>query len=461
MYLPLGLLLGTLLIMAVVSSSVIPLTVCVLAGCLTSLFQIYTFPIAGIYLSAALMCWLAAWRFALPDSGLWQWTWMRALLLFNVVGIVSIVWSPNKVLGIRYFIYSLPLLLAAHAIYALTRANPKAARRCVHVLLASTLVEAVLVIIFRLLPNVELAFLRSPVARLFISANSLIALFTTSPNNVLDPDKAGGFFLNANVASAFLGFCAVSAWYIGQADRSVLLRVVAFFNWFAVLLAGSKAALVLALAVPVLVLIVETFSSRQINLKAIIGGLLTASVAFVAVALLWNQSLASRFEHDSLSTLGTRRAIWGFARQAIQTHPFLGLGFGGWDKEFPLYAFMHGVGFNFPPHNSLLIAWTQSGLPGVLAAVCWIAAVYVGITRAVRMGGAVGQLGLGVGGAFTWYLIQGFGENIGVIGEVHLTPFLGLLLGYMCARCEAIEAINVRDVASDRGSFAASTVPAI
>src|ERR1700730_12558719 len=98
--------------MGLIAPAVVPLRFSVAIGCVTTFFQLYTFPILGIYLSIALLAWLAVWR-APFSSGLWRWPWMKALGLFTAVRLLSIAWSPNKVLGVRFVIYSLHMLLAA------------------------------------------------------------------------------------------------------------------------------------------------------------------------------------------------------------------------------------------------------------------------------------------------------------------------------------------------------------
>jgi hypothetical protein len=46
------------------------------------------------------------------------------------------------------------------------------------------------------------------------------------------------------------------------------------------------------------------------------------------------------------------------------------------------------------------------------------------------------MLAMGIGAAFGWYLLQGFGENLGLTGEIHLTPMFGVMFGHLSARCD-------------------------
>ncbi len=56
----------------------------------------------------------------------------------------------------------------------------------------------------------ESVFLHSPLAPLIVGPDAMTAFFDGGANNVTDPLKSGGFFINANVSSMFLGvatFC--------------------------------------------------------------------------------------------------------------------------------------------------------------------------------------------------------------------------------------------------------------
>jgi hypothetical protein len=114
-----------------------------------------------------------------------------------------------------------------------------------------------------------------------------------------------------------------------------------------------------------------------------------------------------------------------------------------------------------PAHNSLFILWLQSGLPGLLCGVIFVATVYSAVVRCFGAADvALVSYAMGVAGAFTWYFVQGLGENFGLVGEVHMTPLLGVLLGHLCARYDAV---MVKHELSEpvRGSAAPSTVPAV
>ncbi len=458
MALTLTLLLATLFMAALLVTALVPERVTVWLGCTANVLQLHTLSILGIYPSFALFCWLAPWRSAF-GSALWRWPWTNALLLLAAAQTLSLRWSPQPLLGVRYLVYLLPLPLAALALYRLGRERPALAELCLRALLLGSALEAVLVIAFRVMPSVEIGFLEHPLARLFVPPNTLEALFYASRNNVLDAAKAGGLFVNANIASAYLGMSAIAAWYLAESTRSTALRAVAVLDWGAVLFTGSKAGLLCALAVPLALAALRALRARRIRPLTLVVAPLAIGGLCVLVAL--RDDLFDDFGYSTLATIGSREEIWRYALLMISQHPFAGLGFGGWEQRFELHASLVGGARSIPAHNSLFILWLQSGLPGVLCGLGLVASIYAALLRAARsLDVTTSALALGVGGAFTWYFAQGLGENFGLIGEVHMTPLLGALLGYVCARYDAaLEPYELSETV--RGSAAPSAVPAV
>lgn len=442
MALTLVLILATLLAAAVLITALIPQRVTVAIASAANVLQLHTISILGIYPSLALLCWLAPWRSAFANP-LWRWSWLKAVALLAVAQAVSLHWSPAPLVGIRYLVYLLPLPLAALAFYGLTRERPQLAIHCLRLLLLGSAVAAVLVIAFRLLPSAELAFLGSPIARVVVPPNTLEALFYTSRNNVFDTAKAGGLFVNANIASAYLGMSSIAAWYVGRTLGSSSLRAVAVLDWAAVLFTGSKAGLLCAAVVPLALAAASAARARRINPLTLFAASLALGGAVLLVPL--GDELVAEFGSNALATMGSREQIWRFALLLIEQHPIAGLGFGGWEQRFALHAFLTGSANAVPAHNSLFILWLQSGLPGLVAGVIFVATVYAASARCLRTGdAATTTLALAVIGAFTWYFVQGLGENFGLIGEAHMTPLLGALLGHLCARHDALEVRHER-----------------
>ena len=436
MFLTIAMLFLTLAVAGLLFSALIPVPVTARLAAAANTFQLHTIAILGIYPSFALMAWLALWPAALGNQ-LWRWPWMRALALLALIQAISIAWAPNPVMGVRHLIYFAPLPLAALAFYKLARNSPDAAYRCMQMLLAPTCALALLVMLFRLFPALEGYFLSHPIAGLFISPNTLEGLYGSGRNNVLDPSKSGGLFVNANIASTYLGMSAMAAWYLAKAWKSTLFRAIAVFNWTAVLFTGSKAGLLLAFVIPAGLAVFGIVSTRRTNPVRLLFAILAVGATAALLTTPSSQTLIESYQYETLATLGTRDELWDRATQMILQRPLTGLGFGGWENLFAVQTFLTGQRA-MPAHNSLAILWLQSGLLAVLAGVAVITAVLQAAARAVSASHCdIRPLATGLIGAFSWYVIQGMGENFGLVGEAHMSPLLGALLGLTCGRFDS------------------------
>jgi O-antigen ligase len=251
----------------------------------------------------------------------------------------------------------------------------------------------------------------------------------------------------------------MACWFYGKTFNTRLLLLIGIFDWIAVFFTGSKAGAALAFLLPACCIGYGTVRSRRFN--PVLVSIAAILIGFMAVGVALTYQLLTKFQHDSAQTLDTRKLIWRFASVMIHEHLLLGLGFGGWQLKFPLYAVSHAINKSYPPHNSLLIVWSDSGVVAVLAGVAWIVAVYLLVVRALRLGGPEEKLALGIGAAFAWYLLEGFGENLGLTGEIHLTPMIGVLLGHLSARCDLRVLPHARTPEPQRNPSPASALPAV
>ncbi|MEU1396121.1 O-antigen ligase family protein [Micromonospora zamorensis] len=398
----------------------------------------------------------------------------RVLIALLVVRLVALAWSPDPRGGLPLitllgqFIVTLILMLQA------VRQDPGLLRRIERWYWPWIVAEAVLVLVFRVLPGVEDAFLRS-IAGFVSGQNTAAALFAGSPNNVFDEAKSGGVFVNANVAGLFLGVNAVAAFAVATITGSRWTRVVGFVALAAVPVTGSKSATLLAIALPASVLAVQRLTRarraaepgpslhggrrrpprsahRRLSLGLAGVGLLGVIVGVViAVDLGFAQALARSF--------GDRTAIWGFGAEAFLRDPLLGLGYGGWDAGFGPYAREQGIYRSFPPHNVLLAAWAATGLAGlVLTVVFFTLALRLAVRAAMASVGKHRTFALWTTAAIAWTLIHGLGDNTEIFGDIHLIPVLSLLVAYLIVGNR--EESNDHATAHRRDS-ATSTVPAV
>lgn len=372
-----------------------------------------------LYLVFAILCGV---REAL-QADLWWWL-PKFLSLIVGVGAAATLWSPLPSMGWAWVGQVVVLVFVALQGKALA---PQGGipRTAVNILAWSISLQALLVVLFRLVPSIEDLFLRSSIAPLLIGSGRVERLFTTSPDNVLDPTKAGGVFLNANTASMYLGVAACLFLAYASSSGQMRYRAVSTLCLTGVVATGSKTGLIL-LVLPVLAWLCVRLYSRV--------GRMFAPVIVVAAALLALLSpfivagIEPEFAGDVEATLGTRQLIWSVGAQLFAASPLLGLGFGGWGIEFARFA-GPDLAARYPPHNTIIQTWADTGLLGAILLVALYASILIlGLkgtiqapnsqTARVRAYSVFGVL---------WVVSHGMGDAMPFFGD-NRTGFLFILL---------------------------------
>lgn len=352
----------------------------------------------------------------------------RVLVALLAVRLLALVWSPDPRAGLPPIVLLGQFMITIVLMVAAMTQDFDRLWRSLRFYWPWILLETFLVVLFRLQPAVEEAFLKSA-GGFFAGQNTIAGLFGENRNNVLDPLKSGGVFVNANVAAMFLGVNGLAALAVSSITKSRRVRSVGIVALLAIPFTGSKLATILAFALPALALAVIHLN-RSVTTRVrlyLLGGSGLLSMAGILV-------LAGLGLLDEVwTTFGTRTIIWNFGVQSFQDHAILGLGYGGWAIGFPLYATEQGLyADSFPPHNLLLAAWSTTGLLGLALTVAFIVLVLrlvvSGLSDPTRYD--TGFVAFG-GAAIAWVFIQGMGENTDVFGEIHLMPVLALLIGYL------------------------------
>jgi O-antigen ligase len=239
----------------------------------------------------------------------------------------------------------------------------------------------------------------------------------------------------ANGAPAFLGMTAFVGWGLSLAYRRRALRAIAALLWLAVFFTGSKAGIVLALLLLFAGYLVWHGSNRRLSIGRVTTLCGSLVVAVLGAGFGLSQLAQSDFAQDSGETLDIRVVIWTHAVHEFLAHPLLGQGFGGWEQSFTPYAAKLGIPENFPPHNTLISLWSQSGILAALIGLVFMYAVLAFGLRTLRTKSPELQaLGLGTTLAFLWAFIQGMGENWGIVGDLHMQPMLASALGLTYVR---------------------------
>lgn len=426
----LTLLLSVLAAFGLLVSALLPLRLAVMAAIGLCVLQLYTVSTAGVYMSVAHLAALALWRHVMEPATVRQ-PWFMAVACLLFIQIVSAIWSPSPVLAIRYVLYSLPFLLIAAGVVKLARVDFPAVRRAFLFAFATSALQALLIILFRVLPSVELAFLYSPVARFFISAN-LLSDIANGAYTVFDPGKAGGLFINANVAAVFSGVMAFAAWGCAALLQARWLRWIALLNLLSVFFTGSKAGMGMAVLMPALLYLITVLRSGRISMGLVATACFSLAGAVLVAVFIAERAADSAYVDASGQTMDERLKIWRFAWQVVRESPVTGLGFGGWELKWPAYAQAVGSNPFFPPHNAFLALFMQSGLTAALAGMAFALTSLAYIWRRfVAAEGVVKEFALCLLVAQVWLVVQAQGENYGLIGEVHLTLLMAGLMGML------------------------------
>lgn len=405
----------------------------------SSVFQLHwPIAVAGIFPPLTLgAVWLLWPRLAQSRRAL---LFLPAIIVMALLATwtISLAWAVDVRSGVRTLVYAAPFVLVFAAAFTVARRRPGTVECVLTWFSVFALVEAALVVVFRVNPGLEQAYLKSRIAGLFISPNTLEGLYSFAANNVRDPAKAGGFFVSANPAAAFLGVSAFIAAGVACATRRRWLLVVAAMLWGAVFFTGSKAGMILALALLLLAVtawILLACPARLAERVMLVALLATVVVAGVAGAVTGLDAGDSRFFSQSRDTLQMRRAIWGYAARVFRDDPLRGQGFGGWEAGFPKYAVAQGLATGFPPHNTFIALWSQAGLlAGMLGGAFMVVVVRFGWHAVQSPDTEARLLAIGTTCAFLWIFVQGMGENFGLLGDLHMQPPLAAALALTYAR---------------------------
>jgi O-antigen ligase len=374
--------------------------------------QLYIVPMGSVRLPIAIVAAFCLWK-SLRIKHLLETQWLQAFCLLIVAQTCAISWSPNPYLGFRLILYSLPFALVTSAILDSDNEMEVWVRKGILVFLASTAIQAALVILFRAVPSIEIKFLLSPIVKIFIAGDAVTDI-SFGGSTVLDPNKSGGLFLNGNVAAVFMGMVGFISWGLMPILKAPWLKYVAIINFIAVVFAGSKAAILIELALLGAFLVRHLWGSEQLSLRGVVMATLALTIITPIAFFSYREIASSSLITNSLDTLETRFPMWDFAWQAMISHPWTGLGFGGWELDWPVYAIAKGLNPIYPPHNGLLNYFIQSGAIAVCAALWFAVAAlrqcYVATNSTCP---SIQRAGLGIGAGVFWFFLQAMGENYG------------------------------------------------
>jgi O-antigen ligase len=361
---------------------------------------------------------------------------LRTPLFLSVVALLfmrllAVAWSPEPRDALRPVMVLGQFVVILLVFHRIIRRDPRFVTRLRWLYWPWVVAEIVLVLAFRLLPDLEDAYLHS-IGGVFAGHNAVAALYGDNPNNVLDPAKSGGVFINANVAAIFLGVNGFAALALAARTGSRRLRWLGAAALLTVPVTGSKLATILVVVLVAAAVLGHRFGPVvRRHWKAALAGAAAVVVGVVVVLRIVEFSFVDALER----ALDQRVEIWGFVPKAVSEHTVLGLGYGGWEREFAVYAREHGIPERFPPHNMYIAEWATGGVAALIILVLYVGALGRLLSRAARVSAHRAFVWY-TGAAIAWIMVQGMAENTSFYGEVQLIPIVSVLICFLTADAE-------------------------
>lgn len=345
-----------------------------------------------------------------------------------LVSVVVTLWSSrvDTSLQTATMWIAIPLLAVFFSSLILTE-GMQPVGRFLALLLPGVVAQAVSTIIFRFSPSTEESYYRSTLSTIFIGRTGQELYTTDLTNNVLNPDRAGGFlFTNLNRASMVMGVMLIAYLAYGWISRKRWVWLAILPLAAAIAVGGSKTGLALLVLLPTYSAILALASRSEKPAQRM--GIVLTSLIVLVVAVQVVLSTADDYVSASEATLLPRLQLWSEALRAIGENWVLGLGFGGWYDRWEAGGVQ--IAFSMrPAHNWVLQAWLDGGLAYVLVSVAYVIVVVLMQMRAVQAasGGRMKFALALAGSGLLWPIIHALGDNSPIFGDPPALTFVTLL----------------------------------
>lgn len=344
--------------------------------------------------------------------------------------LVSFQWSSDKGAWISSVVYGFLFFLGYFSTKSFRdrSGSESTLSRILYLFLIFACINAILVIIFRVLPEVESYFWSSGLMGLFKSPKRLVNIGFFKPN-VFDINKSGGVFDNANTGAAFNLLCfGATICLQNNLSRIRFFTFILLFS-FAILASGSKSAIAILLLMGGIMSLSIFLSKNKAIWQFFFGYFLIGVIAFVL--FFWGEITSfvntSSFMAESLRTMTYRSILWDVAIQQIERHPYFGLGYGGWGDAIAPYKLMLS-GQTLPPHNSLISAWIDTGIIAPISiTIIWLIC-FIKLLLAYLKSPNVFQLGVMF--SFVSVAAMSMGDTFSIFGNPNIAFPLGFLVAY-------------------------------
>lgn len=367
--------------------------------------------------------------------------WIIGVALLYLVGML---WAVDSRLALRTAISVVLLAAAIVCTYGICKSSVDALGHVFAWVAPVVLAQALSVFVMAARADFKTSYYGSSAARFLLGDSGQQAVDGNLVVNALYADKAAGiFFLNANRASMVMGVIA-----IGYLAYSIYARrrwpvLVAAIIFAAVFAAGSKTGDAIAIGFPFVAWTLARFSNRALGTGRLVA--LPAGALFALGAPVVAATAAAGFVAKSQVSLRPRLGLWSHAWHASVDTPLTGWAVGGWEDRWPHIAPSLGLSPTFPPHNFLLYAGTQGGVPMMVAQFACIASMFLFAIRGLTsLTDRRDRLTLIVASYIPiWIFVHGMGDNTLFYGVSSSIPAVALSM----TLCQMVR--NRADVRAD------------
>ncbi|WP_162754072.1 O-antigen ligase family protein [Escherichia coli] len=387
-----------------------------------SCYQIYLFRIAGSYIpiSALFMAMCIPFVKVLKLKDPLVVLFSMSLLL----NAISILWSPVIGLWEYQMVFGYIFLITYAAFKEIQ--DTELAGKLIKLFLMASAVNGVLIVIFRLRPEIETVFILNFLN--FFKNPDRLGFDTFL--NVWDVDKAGGVFDNANTGAALHLVCVGLVLLMKPFFRSFPFIALLIINVCAVFFSGSKSALIILVLSSLFSF--SLYFLRPGSKERSLRWFIIIILLFISCILLYyiNDFLtSSTFAKDTSATSEDRFNLISFAYDMFWQHPLIGLGYGGWQIKIGILGAQYGVRPDWPPHNSIIEAWATAGIFNSLICISIIiiilkrSIIFVHKSESIpSIGGVIAVLGA---------VIMPLGDPQPFLGTPQLAAPLGIACCYI------------------------------
>jgi len=390
---------------------------------ITSVFQLYFIHLFGSYFSIVFILIILLIPSLFTSLKFYEIKIIFYIILLISITLLSLIWSVDIKIGLKNALWYLFFVILFFTAFKLTTVRPSQVLLSMKIYFLFLLIPIILIIVFRLNPNIEASFIYGSVSKLFINPNIIAQINNDILTNISDPNKAGGFFVNANVAGTYLGvnYFILIGLFIAYRNRYYL--IMSLITSIGIVFAGSKASILIFLLLNISLLLRKQWKKIFFLLPIVI----------ISIIIIHRLLPLESFNNEILKTMNIRILIWSFAVENFISHPIIGLGFGEWMQRFEEYADSNAIHM-FPPHNTIIALWSDSG---IIAAILGLLIIYCTLKYGIALqkirNKQLNGLGVAVFFSFSWVFLQGMGENFGLLGDEHMKVILAIILGYSYA----------------------------